>query len=408
MAQTLSSQAMTRLASAKNAEPPRRSKLNPSPVVEFFTSLTQDLRDQITTEHLYKRGDVICQEGEAGDAMYLIWSGLAAIVKGDLDAPTLLDYRSSGDLIGEMALLEDQPRSATIVAMDDLYVLRVGRDSFRQLLTTHPPLAFEILAMLSARLRAATQDRFTQTQVEEEMTRELETAGRVQARFLPETIPALAGWEIEVALHSVWQTSGDYYDFITLPNGNLGILVADVSDKGAGAALYMALTRTLIRTYAMQYPDQPGLALQMANERILIDTTSDQFVTMFYGVLDATAGTMTYANAGHNPPLLFQGSQHEELDKTGIPLGLFVGRQWNQRTVSLDPGDALVVYTDGVSEAQDSAGGEYGTKRLLDITRLCRESSACDLHAALMKSIRDFVGDAPPFDDMTLLVVKRL
>ncbi len=401
----LTPQALARLSASGIT----RNRSKTSPIVDFFAALSQDIRDQINTEHVYKQGEILCREGEDGDAMFLIWSGQAAIIKGDLDAPTLIDIRGSGEMIGEMALLENAPRSASVVALDDLYVLRVGRDNFQQLLISHPPLALNMLSILSARLRSASQDSFVHARAEEEMVHELETAGRIQARFLPETVPTLPGWDIAVELISVWQTSGDYYDFIPLPNGKLGFLVADVSDKGTGAALYMTLTRTLIRTYAALYPDDPGLALLTANERILVDTTSDQFVTAFYGILDPQAGTMLYANAGHNPPLLLRAhGDCEQLDKTGIPLGLFVGRKWRQNTLQFEPGDMLIVYTDGVSEARNLSGEEFGIQKLIDCARNpCPDGSASQTHAALMRSIREFVGEAEPFDDMTLLVAVR-
>ena len=191
-----------------------------------------------------------------------------------------------------------------------------------------------------------------------------------------------------------------------LGNGRFGVLVADVADKGTGAALYMALSRTLIRTYAMQCPDAPEEALRLANERILADTESDQFVTVFYAVLDTANGTMTYANGGHNPAFLLAGNGRDpqSLSKTGIPLGMFEGMAWQQQTVAVAPGDRLVLYSDGVTEAQDAEGNEFGEKRLL---AALQGESAEGMVTAVLTAIHDFVGDAPQFDDVTLVIAAK-
>jgi sigma-B regulation protein RsbU (phosphoserine phosphatase) len=196
-----------------------------------------------------------------------------------------------------------------------------------------------------------------------------------------------------------------------LPNGRLGILVADVADKGMGAALYMALSRTLIRTYAVEHHARPDFALRVANNRILADTQQvDLFVTVFYGVLDPLTGRLTYCNAGHNPPLLFSaqdGRPVKRLTRTGIPLGIFRGQTWGQGTVQLGVGDLLVLYTDGIVEAQDRHETFFGEERLLAIAQAHQAASAPEVQAALMREVHAFVGDAPQFDDIALMVLVR-
>jgi NarL family two-component system response regulator LiaR len=239
---------------------------------------------------------------------------------------------------------------------------------------------------------------------------ELALAGEIQASFLPGELPHMAGWQLTATLKPARETSGDFYDFIPLSNGRLGVLVADVADKGMGAALYMALSRTLIRTYATEYDARPDLALSAVNQRILTDTHAELFVTVFYGILDPVDGRLTYCNAGHNPPYLLSAQKGEvvrELGRTGVPLGIFEDMAWEQDAAELAPGDVLVLYTDGVTEAQDQQERFFGQQRLMETARANLGRSAQDLHEALMKEVHEFVGDAPQFDDITLMVVAR-
>lgn len=253
---------------------------------------------------------------------------------------------------------------------------------------------------------------YEQTVESEKMARELEVAGQIQESFLPDKAPVIDGWDIWAVLAPARQTSGDFYDFVDLGNGRLAILVADVADKGTGAALYMALSRTLIRTYAKQYPDNPELALQTANERIMEDTGSDQFVTVFFGVLDTANGQLTYANAGHNPAFLFNFNNQEtpqKLSHTGIPLGMFTNMNWHQNVVDMNAEALLLMYTDGVTEAQDTRGEEYGETRLLSEIANCRQDSLSTQSIAIhiLESLKQFAGNTPQQDDITLMVLQR-
>jgi serine phosphatase RsbU (regulator of sigma subunit) len=193
-----------------------------------------------------------------------------------------------------------------------------------------------------------------------------------------------------------------------LPNGRLGLLIADVTDKGTGAALFMALSRTLIRTYAFENPEQPATALHAANKRILLDSRSSMFVTVFYGILDPASGTLTYCNAGHNPPYLLRDcAEPQPLRNTGIPLGIGHDATWKAETVALEPCDILVLYTDGVSEAQNGNEEQFEVERLLDAARSSRERTAEAVQVAILTAVDRFVGDAAQFDDLTVVVVVR-
>lgn len=245
-----------------------------------------------------------------------------------------------------------------------------------------------------------------ETVAHQKVTQELEFAGRIQASFLPRELPQVPGWDIAAALVPARQTSGDFYDFVELGHGRVGLIVADVADKGTGAALYMALSRTLIRTYAMQYPNDPGQALMAANERILADTESDQFVTVFYAILEAKTGQLFYANAGHNPAFVF-GESVQALPRTGIPLGMFAGMKWETKKVQMCAGDRLVIYSDGVTEAQNETAEEFGEARLQTAVQ-AGNGHATETQQAVITAVQSFTGAAPQFDDITLLIAQRL
>jgi serine phosphatase RsbU (regulator of sigma subunit) len=261
--------------------------------------------------------------------------------------------------------------------------------------------------LAESRLQVVQEQSYSVAMDQQRATKELAVAGRIQAGLLPREVPRLPGWDILAALEPARETSGDFYDFITLPEGRLGIVVADVTDKGAGAALYMALSRTLIRTFAMEYPMQPSQVMSATNERILKDAKETMFVTVFYGVLDPLTATLTYCNAGHNPPYFLGGARDdvEELTRTGIALGVLEGMDFEQQTLQMEPGDALVLYTDGITEARDASGSMFGEEQLLEVAQGAQGCTAREIQEALLDEIHGFVGDAPRLDDITLMVL---
>jgi serine phosphatase RsbU (regulator of sigma subunit) len=239
---------------------------------------------------------------------------------------------------------------------------------------------------------------------------DLDLAWQVQAGLLPEELPDIRGWQLAAMLKPSRQTSGDFYDIIPLPDGRWGILIADVADKGIASTLFMVLSRTLIRTFATQYGDQPDSVLKATNQRILTDIDTSQFVTVFYGILDPAEGTLTYCNAGHNPPYLFRapdGSEMQALFRTGMPLGILRRADWECKSTRLAAGDTLVLYTDGLTDAQDAQQRFYGERRLLEAAQTSLGHSAQEVLDALLASVRAFVRDASQFDDIALAVLVR-
>ncbi len=274
----------------------------------------------------------------------------------------------------------------------------------------NPAEALPALQSLAAQIGSALYraEEYAQTLAHQRMVQELTVAAEIQASFLPASLPRIEGWQLAATLRPARQTSGDFYDLMELPGGRLGLLIADVTDKGTGAALFMALSRTLIRTYAFEYPEQPEKALHAANKRILLDSRSSMFVTVFYAILDPTNGTLCYCNAGHNPPYLLSNSAEPlPLRNTGIPLGIVRDTTWTAKTVRMEPGDILLLYTDGVNEAQNSDGEFFDTERLLDAARNYREHTAQAVQDTILAAIDRFVGDAAQFDDLTVMALVR-
>ena len=243
----------------------------------------------------------------------------------------------------------------------------------------------------------------------EKVSKELAIAKRVQATFLPPEVPEIDGWQIAVTLEPAREMSGDFYDFIPLANGRIGLVIADVADKGMGSALYMALSRTLIRTFAPDFDTAPEQVLQAANQRVLSETSSDLFVTVFYAILDPASGLLTYCNAGHNPPFLYSanGGGMKTLTRTAIPVGVLPETVWEQGSVAMQPGDLLVMYTDGVTEAEDEFAVFFGEERLKAVATANLGRSVDIIESKVVTAVLDFVGDAPQFDDITLMLLAR-
>lgn len=308
---------------------------------------------------------------------------------------------TGGMTVHDGAVVPIENDSAEIIG--GVYAL-VRRD--REKIDNFVPAIQSLAAQIASTVARA--EAFEQTLANERMAHELDVAARIQHSFLPDTVPQVPAWDIAATLIPARQCSGDFYDFIPLEDGRLGIIVADVADKGTGAALYMALSRTVMRTFAMQGDYSPAQVIKQANDRILQDTSSTQFVTTFYGILDTVSGDMTYCNAGHNPTFIMRAADGsvDSLGETGIPVGMVDELDWEEGSVKMLPGDIMLMYTDGVPEAQDANDALFEEHRLLAVAN----DFDCDAEAtkaAIIDSIQEFVGDAPQFDDITLIVVKR-
>ncbi len=266
-----------------------------------------------------------------------------------------------------------------------------------------------LTAIASSAAIAIENARLYQVAVEKgRMEQELQMAYDIQAGLLPHETPQLPGWEFAARWQPAREVSGDYYDFIPLHDGRLGIAVADVSDKGMPAALFMALTRSTVRA-SMSHAHSPADGIARANQLICDDAADGMFVTLFYALLDPQAGEIAYVNAGHNPPLLYRAGKNrlEELTRTGMAMGVVVDSTYEQRTVRLDPGDFVLLYTDGVTDAINPQEQEFGEERLRRTILQERHTSMAKVIATLEQTLYDFAGTSSPFDDITIVAVRR-
>jgi sigma-B regulation protein RsbU (phosphoserine phosphatase) len=242
------------------------------------------------------------------------------------------------------------------------------------------------------------------------MVQELSVAQQIQLSLLPKAPPKIDGWDFAAFYRPARQIGGDFYDFFDLPGkaNEWGIIIADVADKGVPSALYMALCRTVIRTVALT-GRSPASALNRSSTLILQDSQSDLFLSALYAKLYSDTGRLIYCNAGHNPALWWRAArgEFEELTTRGIILGAFKDIQLEEQRVDVAPGDVLVFYTDGVTEAIDPAEHEFGLQRTREVVASIADASAQQILDAIVNAVDAFAQGAPHFDDLTLVVVKR-
>ncbi len=278
--------------------------------------------------------------------------------------------------------------------------------------TSHRPLIGRRLNILSgiaqqAAIAVVNDQLYREAAERSRLEQELDVARQIQASFIPHGSPDIPGCSVASFWQAARQVSGDFYDFLELAPDRWGIVVADVADKGVPAALFMALSRTVLRTIAFNRRD-PAPTLERANGIIWNDTTSDLFVTVFYANWEPTKEQLTYANAGHNPPLLIRRSGKTQLlHGDGMAMGVLEDIEIGQETVWLHPGDTVIFYTDGVTEATNEDLDEFGLERLRLAALKAQKRDAAGIMAAITSAIREFAGDTPQSDDATLIVMKR-
>jgi len=269
----------------------------------------------------------------------------------------------------------------------------------------------EIIIGIANQLAMSIQNENLQleTVARERLEYEFHLARQIQQTFLPEQMPDFENWELAAYWRPARQVGGDFYDVFKLPNGELGLIIADVSDKGIPAALFMAVTRTLLRAVILEVTS-PSEVLQRINDLLIPENQQGMFVTVVYAVLSLETGELTYANAGHNPPFLIFSSKQKikKLNRTGMALGIVENTIINERKIRLQPEDCLLFYTDGITEAISQEQDLYGDDRLRKVLMENHTFSSNNIVKSIERSVFDFMGSNLPADDLTMLMVKRL
>jgi serine phosphatase RsbU (regulator of sigma subunit)/anti-sigma regulatory factor (Ser/Thr protein kinase) len=321
------------------------------------------------------------------------------IDKIDLDSPALRDLRaarvrlavplvSQGELIG---LLNLGPRlSEQDYSGDD-----------RKLLDN---LAAQ--AAPAVRVAQLVRQQEAEVRTRERLEQELRVAQLIQQNFLPKELPRVPGWQVSAHYRPARAVGGDFYDFIQLEEGRLGLVIGDVTDKGVPAALVMAATRSVLRSWA-QRVFSPSEVLQRVNEHLTPDIPANMFVTCLYGVLDPATGHLRFANAGHNLPYVHTNEGAVEFRATGMPLGLMAEMTYEEHEATVNTGETILLYSDGLVEAHSPEREMFGFPRLLDLVK--RTGGSSELNETLLSELEAFTGPGwEQEDDVTLVALERV
>jgi PAS domain S-box-containing protein len=256
----------------------------------------------------------------------------------------------------------------------------------------------EQLELAMAKQQEVAQER-------ERIEQELRVARMIQHALLPKSLPEVEGYEIAVYYQPAREVGGDFYDFLRLPDGRLGLVVGDVSGKGVPAAIVMAITRTMLRS--AYHLGSPGEILQKVNDELFSDIPPNVFVTCLAAILDSTTGRLQYANAGHDPPFVRHASGVGKLRATGMPLGLMAGMVYEQKEINLEPGESVLLYSDGLAEAHSQHHEMFGFPRIEQYVGA--QAEGAKLIDSLLVELERFTGeDWEQEDDITLLTLQRL
>ncbi|HEX7998270.1 MAG TPA: GAF domain-containing SpoIIE family protein phosphatase [Pyrinomonadaceae bacterium] len=277
-------------------------------------------------------------------------------------------------------------------------------------LNAYTPDDLQVLLLLASQVAIIIEKVMLHEQLIEKKRLEgqLEVARQVQLELLPADDPKLEGFDICAYNFSTEEVSGDYYDWVSIYEDQIGIVIADVSGKGVPAALLMAFLRASLRA-AIHIGYAPHISMAKVNYLLWESIERNQFVTAFYGVLDTSNKTLAYTNAGHNPPLLMDADGTARfIERGGIPLGMFRDTRYYEYYQAIESGQTLVLYTDGVTEAMNEKGEEYGRARLEKNVREGRHLTANDLITFIQKDVLEWTDGRGAGDDMTFFIIKAL
>lgn len=392
-------------------------------------------------------GDVLFREGDVERFAYIVLDGEVEVQVSVPGGQTIqMAVVGSNSIIGEVAAFSDLPRTATVIARTPVHVLTLDRNDLTPIVQRSPDVAYRVISALGRRLHtinrplalmtyavnALEQDEFDPgmlqsiaaegsefstfasafsrmaEEIREKHSRraEMEAAARIQRSILPQSIGTTNNAaNIHAVMHPAKEIGGDFFDYFMADDRRLVFLVADVSGKGVPAALFMAVTRTVLRSVA-QHASGPAATLAQANRLICEENQASMFVTLFYGELDLPTGRFRYCNAGHNDAYLLRGKDEPiVLPPTGIAIGFSEDAGYRAAEHMLSPGDAIFLYTDGVTEAFNREGETFGDERLVELMQDLRNTLPKDLVSGVVDAVDRFADGAEQSDDITCLAL---
>jgi sigma-B regulation protein RsbU (phosphoserine phosphatase) len=386
-----------------------------------------DILRQMAERRRIPAETVICHEGEIEHEFYIICEGNVVISKRFEDEQDhILAIKGAGEFFGEMALIEDKPRTATVTALVEVELMVITEKIFDQVLARNPIVALSVLRQVSNSLRQADrltildqerknkrlrqayqelQEAYVALVEKQRLERELEIAAEIQRNILPTRFPDVDGFDFAAWARAARRIGGDFYDIRRVAENKLGLLMADVSGKSIYAAIFMAVARGLFLAEA-QHSESPAQVLHGVHD-LLMKIASDEgmFVTAFYAIVDIESGRMRYARAGHDHPLHYRQGRISLLPGEGRFLGIFDEWFIDEQELQLLPGDLLVLFSDGITDAVNPSGEQFGVERLRHIVQECAPAGAQVVSDAVLDSVLRFQGTASQFDDMTLQVI---
>ena len=389
----------------------------------FFAGATETVLEQFADAGVLEtvpEGKTILHKSGPGKSFYIIVEGRAEVHDGELTLAIL----KSHDTFGELSTLENGLCSASVTAETDLVVLRLDRDPMLEVMSRNPGANALILQSLCRVLRERSEQFAEGAHQRRTLERELEIGRKIQAGFLPSSLPVEDNWEIGAYFRAAREVAGDFYDAFRIDRiGRIALVIGDVCDKGVGAALFMTLFRSLLRAAASseEFVVEAGLlaktqdehaatllrnSVQFANDYIAKNHgDTSMFATIFFALLDPATGNLLYVNGGHEEPVILSGGEiRTELGNTGPALGLFPGVLFNVGQARLEPGETLFSYTDGATDAPNAAGEAFGRDKLI-MHAGARSGSADELVARIAAAIDLHAAGAAQFDDITLLAI---
>lgn len=373
--------------------------------------------------------EILFREGDPGEHFYVVLNGALEVLMGaDRPEELLLNVLSEGEYFGEMSLITPGGhRTATVRARGGATLLSMSRAQFLDLTKKHPELAISMVRVLSQRLDATNTAAFrdlteknrqlqqaydelkaAQAQIIEKeiLERELQVAADIQLSILPDVLPHFAEFSFGARILPARQVGGDLYDVFPLKGECVGVLIGDVADKGVPSALFMARTHALIMAEA-DIGLSPGEVLRLTNSHITRLQKSTQFVTVLYGILDLTNRRFSYARAGHEPPLLLRANGNVERlpHGPGMALGLWDSITLDECTIELQPGDLLLLYTDGMTDCRSPKGEPFGLERIKRTLSGMVNFNAQQVCDRLLETLQEYQNGSKQDDDVTLVAV---